>query len=528
MTINLKKIAALLFLIFGIFSFNSYSQEKPRRFIFLIHGVGSSEKAFGNLPDILVDQGHKIQPGYDIQVIPISYATGRDGFTTYDFARDLGSKIQNQIPNLRPTDRITLVAHSQGGLVSWIWYLTSLDINNDKIKYFESLKPYAMQTEGIMTLGSPIWGSKLASILNAYPTLLKLAKKIGIAIGDQEAQEMSYNSETILRFRKKAIQLDEANYRVPLRTASIAGVLPASSQSDIILYYKPLISLFEKYFGSGLGRMTESDIAVAVPSARLDFIYLKSAKQKEKQIQLSDFTHFNDTSIGNLYVVQGVHANPTGKGFYDIAEVPEKCNNIQKPCTHPTFPLILQFTMACTKEIVGCNKDVLDSTLNTFFNSKDWVTRRKIGAYDNENMHTFIVDLTVDFPETYSLPKNDPQKLLKYLTVSNTNNEKYYSPNPKDDSYHFLLLRRNEVMSSSVKIEQFRLEPPYSPLLNQARITLHGQVYLNSENSAKFREQARKGFKLPLQIQFPGLEKRTIDVLIKPTYTTFMNIDLRN
>ena len=321
------------------------------------------------------------------------------------------------------------------------------------------------------------------------------------------------------------MQLDEANVRIPLRTASIAGVLPASSQSDVIPYYKPLLGLFEKYFGSGHGQITENDLAVAVPSARLDFIYLKSDKQKNERIHFSDFTHFNEKSIGNLFVVQGVHANPTGKGFYDIAEVPLKCGLIDNPCTHPTFPLILQFTMACTKEIVNCNNHELQTTLNKFFNSYDWTQRRKVGDYDNENLHTFIVDLTIDFPDYYKLPKNKPELLLNFIHFPMAKNEKIINPKLNPDSYHFVLFRKNEVLSNTVKIEAFRLEPPYSPLLNQARITLHGQVYLNSENMAQFKKQALEGFKLPIIIDLPGLEKRTIEALIKPTYTTFMNID---
>src|SRR5690606_17792130 len=100
--------------------------EKPRRFIFLVHGLSGTEKTFGDLPEVLTEHGTRIQPAYDLKVIPIRYTTGDDSWTTYDFARHMGQQMLEAVGTVRDTDSITLVAHSQGGVISWIWYLNSL------------------------------------------------------------------------------------------------------------------------------------------------------------------------------------------------------------------------------------------------------------------------------------------------------------------------------------------------------------------------------------------------------------------
>jgi hypothetical protein len=499
------------------------SEQKPRRFIFLVHGLSGGVKTFGALPEVLKTHGAVIQPNTEFKIVPLSYNTGSGTEDTYDFAHTIGQEIIKEVGTLRPTDRITLIAHSQGGLVSWIWYLLSYS----QVPEFQRYSQYATQTEGLMTLGSPMWGSKLATALAKYPKLGPLiqAQFQKHKMGPKELEEMSYSSNTILRFRNRAVALDRQKKNLPLRTYAVAGVLNSPASEDIPSYYRPLLAFAEEHLGSGKGHLTESDIAVSLPSARIDFIYLKDgAKSVSDEIRSEDFTFFNANNVRNFTIVKAPHMSWQQSVFYDIAEVPEICKEIQSPCSHPTYPLILAFTMACTPAVADCRANEFSKYVQIFQNDS-WKARRMPEEVMPDNMHSFILDLVIDVPENYQLP--NAEEVLSFLKFKGVEDQLIF--NRENPTYYFVVDRKAEFKSHTVKVGSFKLNPPMSPWQKQIRVTLHGHVFEDkngtNHNHQVYLDQAKLGFKLPLKIELPGLASRNVELLVRPTYTTYLNLD---
>ncbi len=486
-------------------------ETHPRRFIFLIHGINGSLKTFGALPQVLKAHGSQVQPDYDISVIPLKYATGKS-FSTYDFAHDVSRQMLEHIGTLRPTDRINIVAHSQGGLISWIWYLLSYGKEEGFEEYFQ----LASQTESLMTLGSPMWGSKMASFLRDHPSLTKIVK--GENWGKSELEEMGYSSDTIYRFRRRSVGLDQENFKLPIRVMAVAGVLTPQKDRQAKWYHRPLLGLAEAYLGAGSNFQVESDMAVDVSSARVDFIYLKKNTNHLTHIRAEDFTHFNEKALNNFTVVRGPHLSWSQEAFFDIAEVPAECINLNQPCTHQTYPLILKFTMACTEEIKNCNQPLLDSYISAFTEMNKKSVKNLATNLNIRQMRSFILDLVLDLHPRYSLPK-DKNEILSYLQFPTREGSRIYTA---DRKFYFLIDRTGELRSNTTRI---------SEKYHQIRATLHGHIFHNFEKTDAraelYEEFATNGFKLPLIVNLPGQQPREVEVLVKPTYTTFINLDYK-
>lgn len=487
------------------------ANERPRRFVFLIHGINGSSKTFGDLPHVLKAHGSQIQPDYDIQVISLKYATGKS-FSTYDFAHDVNRQMMEHIGTLRFTDRINIVAHSQGGLISWIWYLLSYGHEPG----FEAYFPLAAQTESLMTLGAPMWGSKMASFLRDNPRLTSLVK--GDNWGKSELEEMGYSSDTIYRFRRRAVLLDQDNFRLPIRVMAVAGVLNSQFDRTVPWYYRALLGIAESNLGAGSGYQTESDMAVDVSSARLDFLYLKKGTNHQTSISANDFTHFNEKALQNFAVVRGPHLSWSQEAFFDIAEVPRECEDLSNPCTQQTYPLILKFTMACTSEIKNCNQPLLNDFVGAFERHNKNSKQNLATNLDILQMRSFIMDIVIDLPLTYKLPANKDE-ILKYLEFPNRSGGRIPS---LDKKFYFRIDRATELRSHTTRT---------SAKYHQIRATLHGHVYHNYSQTdgdpGVYAMNAAHGFKLPLIVNLPGQEQRAVEVLVKPTYTTFINLDYR-
>jgi len=518
--------ACLLTSTFSSMAATQSTGERPRRFIFLVHGLHGNVSTFGDLPWILKTHGKAVQPSTDIQVIPFAYNTGSEK-TTYQFAHDLAHGMLEEIKDLRPTDRITLVAHSQGGLISWIWYILSLG----KEPGYESYHQLALQTEGLMTLGSPIWGSKLATFLQNSPHLKPFATGKGV-LGENELGEMAYGSDTIYRFRQRAVQLDQAKVSLPLRILAVGGVLHQATDPDVPFYRRAFLNFAESKLGSGPKFQTESDAAVALPSARFDFIYLKKGTNQLADIKATDFTHFNFAEAGNLKVVRAPHASWSQEKFYDMAEVPSMCADLRDPCTHPTYPLILSFTMACTKEIPNCRADVLDRYVKTFTETPLWKTKISPPNLDAKLLHSFMLDIVLEMPDKY--PELNEKQIRNYFRFAIRDKDGRVF-NGIDHSYFFRIDRAEEFQSSRARSVEYYSERS-SQKLKQIRLTLHGHVYMTypelggdpkTGNVAVYLEKVQAGLKLPMIITPPGFASRNVEILVKPTYTTYINLDYK-
>jgi pimeloyl-ACP methyl ester carboxylesterase len=524
MTNSIKLALAGLVLFFAATSLADVRpQYRARRFIFLVHGLSGSEKTFGYLPEALMNHAKVIQPTEDVRVIPLSYETGSKG-STYHFAADVADSMAEKIGQLQPTDRITLVAHSQGGLISWIWYLLSL---NNKVEEFQKYHQMAVQTEGIMTLGSPIWGSKWASFMGTDGILTFLAESVG-GMGQMELHEMAFGSDTIFRFRDKAVQLDSANIKLPLRLQAVGGVLyrhddPLATTSESIG-----LKFAEARYGAGVGYRAETDGAVTVPAARFDFIYLKQGKAKEKIIRAQDFTNFNFKEAGNFKVVEAPHASAGYAKIYDMAEVPSTCQDLANPCTHPTFPLILEFTLACTKEVVDCNQEKYEQLVTKYKKTDNWKKRVSPPELEINNLKSMSLDIVANLPKNFTPPHVLNISRFVQFPVRMQDRIYHYS----DRSYFFRVNRGIEFQSSTMRSVKYAVSA-YDRPVNQLRFTLQGHIYQANPQDPVQAELYKKtlattGFKLPILIKIPGFKDRQIEVMVKPTYSTYIDLDYRS
>ena len=539
-----NSVVFLVCLLSNLFGFEgAYAADKPRKFIFLIHGLNGNAQTFGKLDSILEEHGSLIQKGTEIKVFPLAYDTGRDGRTPYDFAVDVGIKIIDKIGDLRSSDQITFVAHSQGGLISWILLLRSL-ANDDEFLFF---RPYALKTDGLITLGSPMWGSKMADLMSDSEILRKLARKANARLGDRELNEMSYSSDTSVRFSRRAAMMERMGIKLPFRVQSVAGLLPERNDPDLKnglstfqqITKRSMLGGFQAVFGLGWNKRAESDLAVAIPSARADFIHLKDPESaKKNQVLASDFGNFKDPSIRELVIVRGAHASMNKKQYYDIAEVPEECRDLRSPCTHPTYGLILQFAMECTAKNQNCSQNEHRRLTNFFLESPDFKKRTHVDGHPNiERMHLFTMMMVFQMPENYSMPKESdeiensiffPEPQTKWAQIDFPFPERRIY-NPQESRYYFLLKRGleiDDVVTHMTHDYEDNLSPAASP--KQLRITFQGQVYAQDGQHETYKKLLKDGFKLPFMVKIPGIrDPRYVEALVRPTYSTFIDLDFR-
>ena len=103
-------------------------ERKPKHVIFLIHGIGGNKTHFGYMAKALPKILNKKDPSTRYLVRSIEYNTGNNEKTAYDFAQDVDLMIKRVTTSgkFREDDKISLIMHSQGGLIGSIWMFQSM------------------------------------------------------------------------------------------------------------------------------------------------------------------------------------------------------------------------------------------------------------------------------------------------------------------------------------------------------------------------------------------------------------------
>lgn len=505
--------------------------SKPIHFIFTVHGISGNATTFGALNSALTEHLNKLVPSYQHRVITHTYSTGNNDLNTYNFSQQLGLNIQQVLrENKNTKNKISIVSHSQGGLISWIWYLKSLA----KDPGYENFYDDAVKVDGFLTLGSPMWGSKLANLAHDKGILQKiqnLAKKLNInppMLGKKELAEMAHGSDTIYKFRKKSIFADQNNINVPARVLAIAGVFPESTATKVRnlgLFYRTLLMWGEQFAGSGDGFRLESDIAVTLPMARFNFFY-SPPKFKGDILNFEDFYIFKNEKYDRLSLVESPHVSWNQEKFYDIAEVPAECSTIKegKTCTHPSYPYILNFLSNCTEYTGKCNLNEIHNTLFHFIKS-DRLALHSPNGLEPKNMHSMVLDFNLILPDNFDETKFSA-KDFKYEFL---NEHLGNGINVHDPSYRFILARNSEIISKVVKLAKYINED--NQIEKHLRVTLYGHILPNYAKMSppynEYQAAIEKGITLPLKIYLPNLPVKTAYVKVKPTYSTFIEFDYR-
>lgn len=192
----------------------AYAQTcASRNHIFLIHGIGGTEKTFGEMDHYL----EKVNP-CNVATF-FNYATGDSSQSTYNFSDSLDGFIQQTLArnSFGPEDRISFIMHSQGGLIGSLWLL------NAKVFHPEI---YA-KVDSFITLSTPFYGSKIARFGRQFffTTPADLDNPLA-PMGRIELQEMSYGSPTIHAIQSNFDNIFQNNH---IRFLAIGGVKTISS-----------------------------------------------------------------------------------------------------------------------------------------------------------------------------------------------------------------------------------------------------------------------------------------------------------
>lgn len=230
----LSKLIILSSLIFG-FSLAQAGSKEPR-VVVLVHGLLGDSKSFCDLENMLEPylRGDKNSPDYNpnIHVITINYATSSPTDNVAQFAAEMGDQLQTFFfnPAIKPSNPrfkdpegnldplplntpIDFIVHSQGGLVVNTYadlYVNSQGINRGSYARLKN-KPYPKNIQRVISLGSPFWGSPIASGLGDKVDSHENLSETGALIQnilvhldikkDQQLKDMSYGSQRLSDLR---------------------------------------------------------------------------------------------------------------------------------------------------------------------------------------------------------------------------------------------------------------------------------------------------------------------------------------
>lgn len=381
----------LVFLAF-LLSFTALAQTGCPSFnhIFLIHGIGGNAKSFGQMENYL--------KGSDdcYQVHSFEYDTGNSALSTYDFSASFDQYITKKVNDkeITPLDKISLIMHSQGGLVGNLWL--------DRVR--ESNISVYQQIDAFITLSTPHWGAEIANIgKHLFFTLPEGISNPISPFGRVELNEMSYGSRTIENLNSIFLQnLRPTNFR-PL---AVGGV--------------------HKIKNKVLG---EHDIVVPVFSSRPDHFTANHEIDLSQKSGFIDSSNFIKTNRIPYVTVAATHLKLDLPG---IATIPAKCLE-ESGCDHPSLPVIMNHLKGRAIASVSEEFDHFRSSIYLINTSGVKIKKKdiKIEVLKNENvsiplsqkLHLYKGNAKRDEGLAFSFhgntKKNGIQKVRVLLTMKN-------------------------------------------------------------------------------------------------------------
>lgn len=285
-------IKYLLLTAIMLVSFKTFACE-TRNHIFLIHGISGSINTFGSMEKYL----NKIDACN--VTTSFGYDTGNSSLSTYDFANHFHKFVMDKVNagTISNSDKISLIMHSQGGVIGNIWLNTIRQIDQSLF----------LQVDSFITLSTPHWGADMANLGKSI--FFTLPPGMGNALspfGRIELNEMSYGSGTI---REMVWSHDDVLHSGKIRPLALAG------------------------HKKGINLKTESDVVVPVYSSRADHY------KGDVDVSLSSdkvAATFVKTKTTPLVLVNATHIKMDLPG---IADIPKKCLT-EKICGHPSIASI--------------------------------------------------------------------------------------------------------------------------------------------------------------------------------------------
>lgn len=552
------KNVLLYALIFSLFSCQSVTkwlrepssenQPSAKHYIFTVHGLAGNKTTFGNLLPVLEKHLESVDPKYDVVAKSFVYGTGLTdaevGKFIGEFEKFLDEFFVEHSLNLE--DKISFVTHSQGGLITTLWYVKTLAAEDRQIEAANQGKTLELaesekrqlaildQVDSIVTEGTPFWGSTLAYVVNdRFPQFLQylVFKMMGVSRG--EIRELSIASRSIYDSYKKRAEAVFVNLRNP-RMLNIAAVVPGWIMNMSPEHYNGFLSR-----RLNIGNRLESDFAVNVTSARLGFYFYSDTLQdmiNEKipaHVQEKDF--YYSQYFGRdpaMKLVESVH---TVRDLnYGIAYVPEKCIEAAA-CDHSTYGMVFQHLSKCSEKNNSCNHKKYTNFLSQLYKNDTSYGKKANDDLMNQ-MRTFQLGFNIELPKNFTLPPDikNSEMISKYIRV------KYKYGNSKSANRKVSVLN-DAVLQREYPFQDYRIQlgryreygsrvVKHIPKANLLNIQFSGNVQPTDAYWQVLPEApdnwASKQFPIYVEVKIPGLKKRTLEVVVKPTFTTFVDLIL--
>lgn len=280
----------LLFLFLVVLGTAEARECASRNHVFLIHGIGGSARTFGVMDTYL----NKANPCN--VAVKFEYDTGNSKLSTKDFAKDFNAFIDYTLAKngFNGSDKISLVMHSQGGLIGSFWLLNIRDARPDLYSRIDSF----------ITLSTPYFGSRIARL--GKRILFSLAARENnpfSPVGKLELRDMSYGSSAILLLKDEFSQIFKGTH---IRFLAVSGEKVVSN-----------------------AQVGEGDTTVSP----------YSANPNHYAYQISRHNGINEHHHLGVVPFTSVVATHIRSSIPGIAQVDKKCLRTS-PCKHPAIGLI--------------------------------------------------------------------------------------------------------------------------------------------------------------------------------------------
>lgn len=411
----------------------------------------------------------------------------------------------------------------------------------------------ASSADSLLRLGNKIDAFTLSKIKDFMTSLGN--------VSPHELDNMRLTSDAINSMRIgriKHLLSAELRDKFKAKWTSIVGVFPCMgksdagltcakfSSSDYKLVNDRIVTLF-----SGLHRR-ETDGPVISPSATADFLfYVEQPGSENKKITVDHFLNTNQmqraAKVNNKDIfVENMHATvipaleaitgmaqsvtssaaDTMKKFdaslgVDVVIVGKECHDPDK-CQHPNYKHLLQTLGNCEAQVGNqCNQDFM----NRYFNVKQPEARMTENNKLKNEMGSFVLNLNIHLPKSIKLTSAEVnKKIAQYFKFSFVSyGSGVWGENRVDADnapYGVQIGRDSEIMSSY----SYTTSKADSQIL---RVFFVGRAFAKSGKSVEARQQLEQGVPVDFQINIPGVQSRQVTAVVKPTYTTYVDMYMK-
>ncbi len=401
------------------------------------------------------------------------------------------------------------------------------------------------------------------NITSVPPAVLKGIRNgltAGGNVSPNELDIMRLTSDAINEMRigriKHLLSSDLKN-RFKSKWTSIVGVFPCLGKKDKGLTCTEFSSPDYKRVNDGLVTIfsglyrRETDGPVISPSAVADFIfYVEQPGQENTNITASQFLNTSKleqaSQVNNKEIfVENMHATVTPalealtgklqsfgatsatavKKFdaslgVDVVIVNKECA-VPETCQHPNYKHILMALGNCDNQTGGqCDQNFM----NQYYKVSKADQRLNENNKLKEELGSLVLMLNIRLPKSLELTETVKQNILNGFKFSYVN----YGPGPwgenridtADTPYGIQLARTGEIMSSYAYLKSYA----DSQVL---RVYFIGRAWAKNGKVAEAKKLLNAGVPVNLKVNIPGALARQVTAVLKPTFTTYVDMYMK-